>query len=325
MLRPRAIDDERVRTAQRWFDARTITEPVAAPTVADRNASVAVVIPARNEARTIGAICTSLTESKTQGLFDELIVIDCASSDRTAQIAELAGAQVHRIDRILPEIPSVIGKGEALWRSLAAVDSDIVCFVDGDIRNFDPMFIERLITPLLRDETLSFTKGFYRRPLRIGSTMVPAAGGRVTELTARPLLNLCYPELAGFLQPLAGEMAARTNVLRSVPFFTGYGVDVALLIDIAAHAGLDSMAQVDLEERVHRNRPLRELRAMATVIARAILSRAERDERLAISGGFERAVLLPGSDGSLDATDLVQLERPPMNRLGESSSEKFAN
>lgn len=321
MTKPRVIGDDGVRAAQRWFDARTVPAdrfPLGAELLeAKRRAgsSIAVVIPARNEARTIGAIAGTLAGELLGGLVDELVVVDCGSSDRTAEIAGVAGARVHRLETILPEVPLLLGKGEALWRSLAVVDADLVCFVDGDIRDFDPRFVERLVAPLLADESLAFTKGFYRRPLRVDATLVPAAGGRVTELTARPLLNLCYPELAGFLQPLAGEMAARRDALHAVPFFTGYGVDVGLLIDLAATIGLDAMAQVDLEERVHRNRPLRELRAMATVIARTILRRAERDERLSVGAGFDRAVLLPGADGSIEVTDLAQQERPPMRDL----------
>lgn len=321
MTGPRSIDDEGVRAARRWFDARTFAAdalPLGDALVAAKgDASVTVVIPARNEARTIGAICTTIGHELIGRLVDELVVIDCGSTDRTAEIAALAGARVHRLERILPDVPVILGKGEALWRSLAVIDTDLVCFVDGDIRDFDARFVERLVAPLLADRSIAFTKGFYRRPLRVDATLVPAAGGRVTELTARPLLNICYPELAGFLQPLAGEVAARLDALRAIPFFTGYGVDVGLLIDLAASVGLDAMAQVDLEERVHRNRPLRELRAMATVIARAILRRAERDGRMNVAGGFDRAILLPDADGSLEVTELLQEERPPMAELLE--------
>ena len=329
MVGPRVIGDDGVRAAQRWFDARTFAADAfplgAALRDAKQDTTISVVIPARNEARTIGAICRTISEQLVGSLVDELIVIDCGSVDRTAEIAAVAGARVHRLERILPDLPALLGKGEALWRSLAVVTSDIVCFVDGDIRDFDPRFIERLVAPLLDDASLAFTKGFYRRPLRVDATLVPAAGGRVTELTARPLLNICYPELAGFLQPLAGEMAARRDVLRAVPFFTGYGVDVGLLIDLADAVGLDAMAQVDLEERVHRNRPLRELRAMATVIARAILRRAERDGRLSVGGGFDRAILFPGADGSLEVTELLQEERPPMRDLLDPPEEDVAS
>lgn len=308
--------DAATLTAQRWAGSRTLTAPGAsledlAEQVRARRLKVSVVIPARDEARTIGDIVSLISAQLCDGVVSELVVIDCDSSDRTAEIAEVAGARVERLPQILPEIPWVLGKGEALWRSLAVVDGDIVCFVDGDIRNFDQRFVSRLVAPLIFDETLSFTKGFYRRPLRVETALVPAAGGRVTELTARPLLNLLYPELAGFLQPLAGEYAGRREVLEHLPFRTGYGVDVALLIDLLAEVGLDALAQVDLDERVHRNRPLRQLRGMATTIVRAIAERADRDGRLKL-GVVPTTALLPDAAASLEIADLAEQDRPPI-------------
>lgn len=305
--------------AQRWAEQRTITGVSGdlaelADVIASKRLRVSVVIPARDEAKTIGQIVQHICSSLGERIVHELVVVDCDSTDRTAEIAAVAGARVERLPSLLPDVPWRLGKGEALWRSLSTVDGDIVCFVDGDIRNFDERFIARLITPLVADESLEFTKGFYRRPLRVDAKLIPAAGGRVTELTARPLLNLCYPELAGFLQPLAGEYAGRRGVLESLPFRTGYGVDVALLIDLLGTVGLDSLAQVDLDERVHRNRPLRQLRAMATTIARTILERADRDGRVKLSGDH-RAALLPNADGGLDIVDLSEEDRPPMREL----------
>jgi glucosyl-3-phosphoglycerate synthase len=279
-----------------------------------RRLKVSVVIPARDEARTIGDIVGRIASELGERIVSELVVVDCDSSDRTAEIAEVAGARVERLPQILPDVPWVLGKGEALWRSLAVVEGDIVCFVDGDIRNFDGRFVSRLLAPLIADETLAFTKGFYRRPLRVETTLVPAAGGRVTELTARPLLNLLYPELAGFLQPLAGEYAGRREVLERLPFRTGYGVDVALLIDLLGQVGLDAMAQVDLDERVHRNRPLRQLRGMATTIVRAIAERADRDGRIKL-GSIPTTALLPDASAGLEITDLSEQDRPPMREV----------
>lgn len=307
-----------------WFDARTFHAdalPEGTELAALKHgASIAVVVPARNEARTIGPICRSIGDSLVGRLVDEVILIDCDSSDRTAEIAGIAGARVHRLERILPEIPPVIGKGDAMWRSLAVTDADIVCFLDGDVRDFDPRFVERLVAPLLQHPALAFTKGFYERPLRVDATLVPGAGGRVTELTARPLLNAFYPELAGFLQPLAGEMAARTSLLRELPFVTGYGVDVGLLIDIAATAGLDAMAQVDLEQRIHRNRSLRELRTTAAMVSRTILDRAERDGRIAMRAASEQLLLPDAADG-LEQVSVAQKERPAMRELLEDADE----
>ena len=319
MPTPHVIAGARTPDVQRWFETRTYRAETMPRPPAERRERVAVVIPARNEARTIGAICTVIAERLIPSLVDDLVVVDCDSTDRTAQIAAAAGATVVSARRVLPEVPWQLGKGEAMWRGLATVDADIVCFVDGDIKNFDERFVERLVTPLLADSTLAFTKGFYRRPLKTGTVTAPADGGRVTELTARPLLNLLYPELAGFLQPLAGEYAARTSAISAIPFLTGYGVDVAMLIDLLGTVGLEAMAQVDLDERVHRNRPLRELRAMATVVAEAVIRRAERDRRLSLETETDRPLLFPGPGTSLEMTLLPQEERPPINRvLGNS-------
>lgn len=312
MNRPARLGEDRTEAARSWFATNTLSPDDLTESEASPRASATVVIPARDEARTIGRICRTLAEEAIGTSIDYLLVIDCDSSDRTSQIAASNGARVLHVGDLVPDVPWVVGKGETLWRSLAAVDTDLVCFIDGDIRNFDTRFVTRLLAPLRDDEQICFTKGFYRRPLKEDGGLVPAAGGRVTELAARPLLNILYPELAGFLQPLAGEYAGRADHLRALPFFTGYGVDVGLLIDFAATYGLESMAQVDLDERVHRNRPLRELREMATVIADTILRRAHRDGRADLSRAFDGRTLLPGADGSLDVADVDQPERPPM-------------
>lgn len=274
-----------------------------------------VLIPARDEAETIGEICGLLASDLMGSVIDEIVVIDCDSDDETAKIAFEAGARVEKVSEVLPETPWVLGKGEAMWRGLATVETDLVCFIDGDIRNFDKRFVERLITPLFNDATLGFTKGFYRRAFEDDSGLAVDQGGRVTELTARPLLNVFYPELAGFLQPLAGEYAGRTELLKRVPFLTGYGVDVGLLIDLFQQGGLQAMAQVDLIERVHRNRPLHELRMMASAIADAIIRRAQRDGRLHLDAAHERPVLLPGAGSSLEVSFLDQEDREPLNRI----------
>lgn len=320
--------DAATLAAQRWAQRRTLSGPPLdldelSEALLRSRARVSVVIPARDEARTIGEIVEHIARTLGGRIVHELVVIDCDSSDRTAEIASVAGARVEQLSAIVPEVPWVLGKGEALWRSLAVVDGDIVCFIDGDIGNFDERFVARLISPLVHDETLAFTKGFYRRPLRVERALVPAAGGRVTELTARPLLNLFYPELAGFLQPLAGEYAGRRAVLEGLPLRTGYGVDVALLIDLLDAVGLDAMAQVDLDERVHRNRPLAQLRAMATTIARAILERADRDGRVKIAE-LPGVALLPDADGGLQVNDLSELDRPAMRTVLERRQRRDA-
>jgi glucosyl-3-phosphoglycerate synthase len=196
--------------------------------------------------------------------------VDSGSADRTEEVASSAGATVYSAGEVLPHLPSRSGKGEALWKSLAVIRADIVVWLDSDVTNFDPAFVTKLIAPLLLDDNLVYTKGFYDRPIdEHGST----TGGRVTELVVRPLLHLLYPELTGLIQPLSGEYAGRREALMQVPFFTGYAVEVGLLIDLVERFGLDSMAQVDLGERRHRNRDTLALGRMSHEILAAMLLR----------------------------------------------------
>ena len=311
--------------AQRWHRRRTYgsrTLPSAAELAARKLASgerISVVLPALNEAPTIGGICSTITRRLIErtGLVDELIVVDCSSSDGTPEIAAEAGATVHDVAALVPEIPVVRGKGEALWRSLSAVKGDIVVWVDSDIRNFSTRFVTRLVAPILTDPTVSYVKGFYRRPIARGDDLIPDEGGRVTELLARPMIAALFPELSGFVQPLAGEYAGHIDVLKRVPFFTGYSVEIGLLIDLLDRSGLDAMAQVDLDERVHRNRPLSELAPMAYAIGKTILRRAEERGRLRSALDFPLAPLLRPSPDGVVAQEVNELERPPMESLPE--------
>jgi glucosyl-3-phosphoglycerate synthase len=218
-----------------------------------------VCIPTRNEAATIGPIVSAAME-----VADEVVVVDC-STDDTARIAAGLGAEVYDQGELLPEMGPVLGKGDAMWRSLTVLRSDVVCFVDGDSEDFGPHFVRGLLGPLA-DPSIQYVKGYYRRPFAGG----PDTGGRVTELTAKPLLALFYPELAGCLQPLAGEIAARREVLERLPFLTGYGVDIALLIDAWRIVGLAGLAQVDLDVRQNRHRTLEELGPMADAVLGAV-------------------------------------------------------
>jgi glucosyl-3-phosphoglycerate synthase len=231
---------------------------------------VSVCLPARDEVATIGQIVGVLDGLRQRGLVDEVLVIDDGSSDGTAERARQAGAEVIAAADVLPEHGTSAGKGDALWKSAFASTGDIVAWCDADIRDFDARFVVGLVGPLLTRPDVSFTKGFYDRPFE-GS---PGQGGRVTELVARPLLSLLHPQLAGIVQPLAGEYAGRRELLERLPFVRGYGVDLGLLVDIAAHAGIDAIGQVDLGERVHRNRPLQELSPQAAAIIRTALERA---------------------------------------------------
>ena len=305
--------------AQRWHHRRTWSAD-AVPAMDDlaarkaaNDARVTVVLPALNEASTIGAICRSIREELmgVRAIVDELLVVDCASTDGTPTIAEANGARVHDISALIPDVAVEPGKGEALWRSLSVVGGDIVVWIDSDIRNFSTRFVTGLVAPLVTDATISFVKGFYRRPIMRDGELVPDEGGRVTELLARPLLAWLFPELTGFAQPLAGEYAGRVDVLRRLPFFTGYSVEVGLLIDMLSLVGLDGLAQVDLGERVHRNRPLVELAPIAHAIARTILERAEQRGRMRSGSSSQVPLLLPTADG-LQLREVHELERPPM-------------
>src|SRR5204863_8367546 len=204
------------------------------------------------------------------------------------------GAEVYGQRELKPELGEVLGKGDALWRALSVLQGEIVCFLDADSEHFGPHFVSGLLGPLLDDERIAFVKAFYRRPFRFGDLTLPDEGGRVTELTARPLLNLFYPDLAGFEQPLAGEVAIRRSLLERLPFATGYGVEIAMLIDAYSAVGLDGLAQVNLDVRQNAHQPLRELTGMASAVLRAVAVRLEREGRL--RGPLPSALLLPETD-----------------------------
>jgi glucosyl-3-phosphoglycerate synthase len=237
-----------------------------------RGLGVSVCLPARNEEATVGHIVATVRRTLMEAvpLVDEVVVIDDRSTDATAEAAAWEGARVLGVDDVLPDTPRGAGKGNAMWKSLHAADGDLVCWLDADVRNFAPHFVSGLLGPLLTDPDVAFVKGYYRRPLH-GE---PTGGGRVTELVARPLLSLLFPELAGFVQPLGGEYAGRRDVLEAVPFVEGWGVEIGLLVDVVARVGLGATAQVDLGVREHRNRPLDELGAQATSILVTALRRA---------------------------------------------------
>ena len=262
---------------------------------------ISVCLPARDEQDTVGPIVETIRATLVDrvGLVDEILVVDDHSADRTAEVAAAAGATVLRAEEILPQYGEGHGKGEALWKSLYASKGDLIAWCDADVRNFDASFVVGLLGPLLTRPDLVFVKGFYERPDPSGA----GRGGRVTELVARPIVSLLFPHLAPIVQPLAGEYAGRREALEQLPFVEGYGVDLGLLIDVAARFGLDAMAQVDLGTRVHRNRPIDELSPQATSVLQTALRRV--DPGLVAS----TAVLIrPGLDPlSVDAT-----ERPPL-------------
>lgn len=247
----------------------------------EQGLTVSVILPALNEELTVGAIVAEIRtkliqESLTRtghSLIDELVVLDSGSTDDTSLVALQAGATVVHRDSVFPEIPAVVGKGEAMWRGLGATQGDLVVFVDADLRSFTSAYILGLIGPLLANPAIHFVKAFYERPLIEGDRVVSNGGGRVTELVARPLLNLYWPKLAGVMQPLAGEYAARRTLLEQLSFHCGYGVDIALLLDACDLIGVEGIAQVDLGVRVHRNHDSAKLGRMAAEVIQTALKR----------------------------------------------------
>jgi glucosyl-3-phosphoglycerate synthase len=287
---------------------------------------VSVVIPARDEEATVGAIVTTIRQHLADRvpLVDEILVVDSRSTDATATVSRAAGARVVSQDEITRGLPRLEGKGDALWAGLAASTGDIVAFVDGDLREFSPHFVTGLLGPLLTDPSVEFVKGFYHRPLVGGAGVEPDGGGRVTEICARPLLNLFWPELAGVVQPLAGEYAGRRTALERIPFVSGYGVEIAMLIDLLDLVGLDALAQVDLGERLHRHQGTDALGRMSAQIMVTAWSRLYR-HRLVTEPNPPSSLLtqfrrggrdaLPHLDREIAVYDVGVDERPPLTSL----------
>jgi glucosyl-3-phosphoglycerate synthase len=267
-----------------------------------------VCLPARECAGTVGEIVRSLVALRETGAVDQIVVVDAASADGTAAVAERAGASVYQEAELLPAHGPVHGKGDAMWRALSVLDGELVCFVDADTEAFSPHFVTGLLGPLVCERDVSFVKALYRRPHGEDSD----GGGRVNRLAARPALALFYPELAGVRQPLAGEVAARRELLERLPFVTGYGVEIAMLIDAWRELGLDGIAQVDLDEHNNRHQPLSALEPMAQTVLATIARRLQQEGRLQQFGHPQQAARLhdePRADGD----DGAPLERPPMN------------
>ena len=286
-------------------------------------ATVSVVLPALDEEATVGDIVSVIRRELVQAvpLVDELVVVDSGSNDRTAQLAARAGARVVHRDSILPRLPAEPGKGEVLWRSLLVTRGDIVCYIDADLREFSSAFVSGIVGPLLTDPGVAFVKAMYDRPLDTETVSIPAGGGRVTELVARPLLNLHWPRLAGFVQPLGGEYAARRSLLERLPFATGYGVELGLLVDALDLAGLDALAQVDVGVRHHRHQDAQALGRMAATIYRTALDRLARSNRLKAGDDLVTPRLTQFTrtpDGFTPATvPIPGLDRPPVVTLPE--------
>ncbi|MFE1309120.1 glucosyl-3-phosphoglycerate synthase [Streptomyces sp. NPDC058755] len=281
--------------------------------------SVSVVLPALNEEETVGDIVAIIRHDLMQQvpLVDEIVVVDSGSTDRTSEVAASAGARVVHRDEILPRIPAVPGKGEVLWRSLLVTSGDIICFIDADLKEFSSDFVSGIVGPLLTEPDVDLVKAMYDRPLG-GAT---GQGGRVTELMARPLLNMHWPQLAGFVQPLGGEYAARRSLLEQLPFPVGYGVELGMLVDALHLVGLDALAQVDVGVRKHRHQDGQALGRMAAAIYRTAQLRLARGHLVRPSlTQFER-----GEDGFEPRTYSVDTEeRPPMAEIAEYAARRVA-
>ncbi|MFC5727469.1 MULTISPECIES: glucosyl-3-phosphoglycerate synthase [Nocardioides] len=273
-------------------------------------ATVSLVVPARNEAGTVGAVVARVRQAlmQTVDLVDEIVVIDSDSVDGTFDVATEAGARVHRSAEIRPDLGSHPGKGEAMWKSLFVTSGDLVVFMDADLLDWDTHFVPGLLGPLLTRPEVQLVKGFYARPGAGG----PLEGGRVTELVARPLIALLFPELAGLVQPLAGEWAVRRSWFASLTVPTGYAVELAALVETVRRAGQPALAQVDLGTRAHQHQTLLDLGAMATQILAAALARVDVD-----TASTDGAVVLRQFREGLDPTRHVVpvVEREPAERF----------
>lgn len=281
---------------------------------------ISVVLPALNEEPTVGEIVGRIRRRLVEDvpLVDELVVMDSGSQDRTGIVAASAGATVVRVDETLPGYGRWPGKGDALWKSLYATTGDIVVFVDADLVDFDPSFVTGLVGPLLADPDVGYVKGVYDRPLETAEGITPEGGGRVTELVARPLLNALWPELAGFVQPLSGEYAGRRRLLEAVPFVSGYGVEIGLLIDLLELAGLDALAQTDLGIRRHSHQADPALGRMAGQILQTALHRAPRATRAGWSSSAMLTQFVRSEAGhEFVDWDVTTRDRPAMRSVPE--------
>jgi len=284
--------------------------------------TISLALPALNEEETVGKVIRMMRKELMENilLLDEIILIDSDSTDRTREIAKNEGIPVYIHQKILERLGARRGKGEALWKSLLVTKGDIIVWIDTDIMNIHPRFVYGILGPLLLNPEVQFVKGFYRRPLKVGEKMQAGGGGRVTELTARPLLNLFYPELSGVVQPLSGEYAGRRGALEQAVFFSGYGVETGLLIDIYERYGLNAIAQVDLLERIHHNQHLEALSKMSFAIIQTVIHKLEsRFGRDVLEDVNKSMKLIKHSSKGyfLEVEEIAERARPPMIELPE--------
>ncbi|HRK88395.1 MAG TPA: glucosyl-3-phosphoglycerate synthase [Anaerolineales bacterium] len=284
--------------------------------------TISLALPALNEEETVGKVIRTMRKELIQRfpLLDEIVLIDSNSTDRTREIARKEGVPVYIHQELLPDMDPRGGKGEALWKSLLVTKGDIIVWIDTDIVNIHPRFVYGIIGPLLINPQIQLVKGFYKRPLKVGQKMQAGGGGRVTELTARPLLNLFYPELSGVVQPLSGEYGGRREALERATFYSGYGVETGLLIDIYEKFGLHSIGQVDLLERIHHNQHLEALSKMSFAIIQTVIRKLEKRFGRAVLDDVNRSMKLIRRDNKgyfLDVEQIAEYERPPMIEVPE--------
>jgi glucosyl-3-phosphoglycerate synthase len=289
--------------------------------------TISLGLPALNEAETVGNIIRVIKKNLFDELplLDEIVLIDSGSTDDTVKIAQDLGIPVYVHQQILPQYGSFRGKGEALWKSLYVLKGKLVIWIDTDIKNIHPGFVYGILGPLLKDPQIQYVKGFYRRPLKVEGKSYAEGGGRVTELTARPLLNLFFPELSGIIQPLAGEYGGRREALERVPFFTGYGVETGLLIDLLNEYGLRAIAQVDLEERIHRNQTLSALSQMSFAIIQVFMQRLEEKNAIRLLEEVNQSMKLikhRRRTYALEVKEIQDHQRPPMITVPEYQAKR---
>ncbi len=313
-----------------WFDRRTSAAadwPLADLVAAKGDQRIDVILPALNEESTVGDIVATVRRelmAPGAALVDDLVVVDTDSIDDTAQRAAEAGARVVSSRSVLASIPLERGKGEAMWRGLAATHGDLVVFVDADLRSFTADYVTGLLGPLLLDADVHLVKAVYDRPLVAGDVRIAAGGGRVTEILARPLINALWPDLSGVAQPLSGEYAMRRALLELLPMPCGYGVEIGLLVDTYRTVGLDGIAQVDLGEREHRHQDATRLSRMSAQILHAALTR--RDPRATVYEPPSEPTLPvfshEGGVFGVQEHDIQTCERPPLLSVPEYLEER---
>ncbi len=289
----------------------------------EQKIKISLCIPTLNEGKTIGNVIDIL-KTKLMGkykLLDEIVVMDSGSTDETKKEVEKRGVKFVLAENVLKRYGSVKGKGENLWKSLYVCTGDIIVWVDADIKNMHPRFVYGLIGPLLTHKNIGFVKGFYQRPIKLGKDLIPLGGGRITELTIRPLFNMYFPRLSAFIQPLSGEYAGKRWYLERIPFFTGYGVETGMLIDFVKKFGLKKIAQVDLKKRIHRNQSLASLSNMAFGILQVFAKRANALGKLILVKRIKKETRIiehnANRDYILKSKKITEKERPPIITITE--------